>query len=653
MIPNIRKGAYMAKLLYYLAGPGRENEHVNQRVVAGDPVTMAVYGGAIDQVRAVELARLLDSPRQTLLRGAPVSVVDRGKARGLMAEGMDRAAALEAATSDHNTWHCSLTLHPTEPALADGKWQRVAEDFMTEMGFIGRADGIPDVRWSAIHHGPNKGGGDHIHIAMGVVRPDGGLANLYMDYRRAQAVCRELERRHGLRELGGPGCGAERATKPGERARRDRTAAPETEREALQRRVRAIAAGVESEAEWVREMRAAGLVVRPYFAKGGMDQVSGYSVGMRPSLNAEGKREKPLSYGGGRLARDLTLTALRSWAPWAQGFDAEQAALDEWRKANAPGARSSIATPVDEQATIAELQRFSDYARGIAPGDRDAWAKLASQSSGMFAALSVQTETKPGPLDRLARQLARAADRPAHQRRPAPVHPPAMRAAARMLWSITSPTAGNMAVLYALIDCLNAVRDMLEATDQARAAQAMLSVARKAVTEIHMRADGLDPARPYTRTTGSPAWVAAYKASIVVDGENIDDYAPDIATASAAWNAHRIAAITSPGGPGYDARGYLPQEPKKPSPKPAPQKRAPQKAVQFDLARFMELQRAKPRDPESDPLADFEDEPLAGSGSTSETSTPPSPAPDADRHRLPPHLDPTRRRDRGRGGFER
>ncbi|MEV0360628.1 hypothetical protein AB0H71_31685 [Nocardia sp. NPDC050697] len=71
-----------------------------------------------------------------------------------------------------------------------------------------------------------------------------------MDYPRAQDVCREWERRHGLRELGGPGCGAERANKPGERARRDRTAAPKTEREALQRRGRAIAASVRSEAEW-------------------------------------------------------------------------------------------------------------------------------------------------------------------------------------------------------------------------------------------------------------------------------------------------------------------------------------------------------------------------------------------------------------------
>ncbi|MEV0360627.1 hypothetical protein AB0H71_31680 [Nocardia sp. NPDC050697] len=372
----------------------------------------------------------------------------------------------------------------------------------------------------------------------------------------------------------------------------------------------------------VREMRAAGLIVRPYFAKGGMDQVTGYSVGMRPSLNAKAKREKPISYGGGRLARDLTLTALRSWAPWKQGFDAEQAALEEWRKANTPAARSSIATPVDEQATIAKLARFTDYARGIAEGDRDAWAKLASQSSGIFAALSV--------------------------------HPPAMRTAARMLWSTTSPTAGNMAVLYALIDCLTAVRDMLETSDQARAAQAMLSVARKAVTEIHMRADGLDLARPYTRTTGYPAWVAAYKASIVVDGENLDDYAPDIATATSAWHAHRIAVITSPGGPGYDEHGYLTSPPNKAEPRPAPRKRAVRRTVQFDMARFMEMQRAKPpRPPERPPHRTSRTSHSPATTTRRRPSTPPSSVPDADRCRLPPHLDPIRNRDLGRGGFER
>ncbi|GAB4590385.1 hypothetical protein [Nocardia sp. IFM 10818] len=60
-MPNAVKGSNIKTLLWYLAGPGRANEHTNPTVIAGDVVTMAVYAGPIDPKRAWELGKLLDS----------------------------------------------------------------------------------------------------------------------------------------------------------------------------------------------------------------------------------------------------------------------------------------------------------------------------------------------------------------------------------------------------------------------------------------------------------------------------------------------------------------------------------------------------------------------------------------------------------------
>ncbi len=60
----------------------------------------------------------------------------------------------------------------------------------------------------------------------------------------------------------------------------------------------------------VRELRAQGVLVRPRYAHGGRDVITGYSVALPDS---EGKAMK--WYGGGWIARDLRLPWLRmGWA---------------------------------------------------------------------------------------------------------------------------------------------------------------------------------------------------------------------------------------------------------------------------------------------------------------------------------------------------
>ncbi|MBF6358235.1 hypothetical protein IU449_27435 [Nocardia higoensis] len=573
-MPNVVKGSDMRGLLRYLAGPGRANEHTNPKVIAGDVVTMAVYSGGIDPVRATELAKLLDSPRQTVLRGAPVLVTNYKKAYGLIDEGMERRKAFEEATRDQNVWHCSLSLGPREGQLDEETWARIARRFMTEMGFTDSAGGAPDVRWTAIHHGLTKAGGDHIHVAMSVVRPDGSLADVRRDWKRSQDAAALLEREFGLQVLvSREDRGTEAATRPDERGRAERVGAAETDREALRRRVRAAAVASETEAEFVAALRGEGMVLRPRFAKGGTDQVVGYAVRMPAQKNLRsGAWEKAVWYGGGQLAKDLTLASLRSWAGWEQSEQAQAAAVAEWGRASTTRSGRAISPDqLSRQDAVWQLSQWSQYMRTIPVEDQDAWAQAASQTAGVFAAASVRTETTPGPLDQLSRQLARAGQLPAHRRRPHGVHGPGMRAVARMLWSTQSPVTSDLALMQALSDCLLTVGDMLAASDRAHAAQVMAGNARHVLTEVHMRLDGLDPTKRYVRDHGSPMWAAEQRARAIVD--RVDETSrgkleTEIAAAHDGWKARRIAQVGAGKGPRIDARGQIldaPATPAKPT----------------------------------------------------------------------------------------
>ncbi|WP_063016389.1 relaxase/mobilization nuclease domain-containing protein [Nocardia nova] len=570
MIPNVVKGSDIKRLLWYLAGPGRSNEHTNPRVIAGDVVSMAVFGGAIDQRRAWELGALLDSPRQTLLRGEPVLATSYKQARQLMKEGMSRAAAYEAATKDENTWHCSLAIGRDEGELSMEKWAAIATDFMREMGFIDRDDGAPDVRWTVVHHGLSKNGNDHVHIAMPVVRPDGSLADVFRDQPRSQAVARVLEERYGLRVLYSREHGdTEVATKPAERGRAERVGAPETDREALRRRVRGAAAAAESEAEWLRLLHEEGIIVAPYWSAGGMDEVTGYSVQLPAQRNlTTDKWERSIRYGGGRLGRDMTLAAIRSWAPWDQSVSAREEALAEWRRITVgSGARPKAVDPVSEKEAIEELRQWSDVVSRIPVTDRAGWAQVASQTSGLFAAASSRTERKPGPLDRLSRQLARAGRIPARERRRhAGTEKENIRSVARMLWAASNPEAAGLALIYALTELMMTVQASLDTAGRAAAAAAMASEARRALTEIHMRRDGIDPSQPFDKTEGSPAWAAAMRSSAVVD--RIDRNEVE--------NRIRIARVRRATHPAQPERGARPtwQQPSSPQrPRRGPQER--------------------------------------------------------------------------------
>ncbi len=184
MIPSIARGGDMGGLLAYLAGPGRAEEHVNARVVAGstDVLLLQELGG-LDGGRARELARVLDAAHRRWGTTAPVAV-------------KDRETGERTGTRDGHVWHCSLAL-PAGERLGDDRWAELAGCYVQEMKLEG-------CRWALIRHGDSKGGNDHAHLVIDLIRAETGKsASVHRDQSRAQAACARLAKRFGLEQVAG------------------------------------------------------------------------------------------------------------------------------------------------------------------------------------------------------------------------------------------------------------------------------------------------------------------------------------------------------------------------------------------------------------------------------------------------------------------
>ncbi|MFE7887484.1 relaxase/mobilization nuclease domain-containing protein, partial [Streptomyces sp. NPDC057411] len=145
MIANITKGRKAVGAILYDFGPGRRDEHVNPRIVAGN-----VTGTPMQVARAID-----HTARQRPEIKAPI-------------------------------WRTSLSLPDEDGVLPDAQWAEIATAFVADMGF----DGAP---WVAVRHGD-----DHIHLTVSRVDWGGQLLTDRWDYRRARDAADCLEEEHGL-----------------------------------------------------------------------------------------------------------------------------------------------------------------------------------------------------------------------------------------------------------------------------------------------------------------------------------------------------------------------------------------------------------------------------------------------------------------------
>ncbi|MEU3137591.1 hypothetical protein ABZ691_33100, partial [Streptomyces sp. NPDC006854] len=133
MIANITKGRKAVGALVYDFGPGRRDEHINPRIVAGN-----VTGTPLQVARAID-----HTARRRPGITAPI-------------------------------WRTSLSLPDEDGILPDAQWATIAASFIADMGFS-------DAPWVAVRHGD-----DHIHLTVSRVDWSGQLLTDRWDYRRAR-----------------------------------------------------------------------------------------------------------------------------------------------------------------------------------------------------------------------------------------------------------------------------------------------------------------------------------------------------------------------------------------------------------------------------------------------------------------------------------
>lgn len=140
MIGKVTRGTDARRLLYYLYGPGKANEHTNPHLVAG-------FGDPAE----------LEPERR------PGRSRDLRRLAGLLAQPM---AALNGDNYAKPVWHCSIRAAPEDRLLSDAEWAQVAATVMDRTALAPAGDDRA-VRWVAVRHAP-----DHIHLVATLARQD-------------------------------------------------------------------------------------------------------------------------------------------------------------------------------------------------------------------------------------------------------------------------------------------------------------------------------------------------------------------------------------------------------------------------------------------------------------------------------------------------
>jgi len=337
VITKMQRGTRTRGLVEYLFGPGRAEEHTNQRIVAAwDEAWRGITHP--DGVQRALLAAEVDAP----VKRMP-----------------------EVAKPAEHVYHVSISNHGQDRNLSDDEWATVAQAVANKLGLSG-TDSQAGARWFAVHHGAASGDRDHIHFVATLVREDGRGIYLNKDKLALREVAKKMTAQFGLEvRTREPGAGARGLSRPelavsqdpvvaatgnpgqqravdmpattneGGEQKPDRTSAAgavvepvtpvEVPRRRLERTVRAAATAASTEAQWLARLGELGVAVEARWARGG-DRVVGYRVALLDPPREQG-RSKAVWFGGGTLAHDLTLPALR--AGWTRTGDPATA----WRRA--------------------------------------------------------------------------------------------------------------------------------------------------------------------------------------------------------------------------------------------------------------------------------------------------------------------------------
>jgi len=476
VIGKVLRGSDAAGLLRYLYGPGRANEHVRPRLVAGwdDPV---VLEPAVRADGRPDLRRLADQLNAPLV-AAGLGPADKGVYHLVVA----------AAKADERRGLAA------DRPLSDPEFSQISADLMGRTGLA--KPGADGVRWVAVRH--DTPGAEHVHIVATLASESGRRVWPRNDFYRIGEGCRAAEDRYGLRRT----------------AERDRTAAKrptraETEKAArvgeqwparveLRREVRAAAGGADSIEGFFARLRDVGLIVKERRSE--LDgALTGYAVAVPGRADAAGV---PVFYSGGKLAADLTPPKLA--ARWAPATGADQAR------------HASVGLDADQRAAMwaqaIDAARRATAAVGAHQHDPAGAADAAWAASDFLAATARVIGGRRGSALHTAAEDYDRAARQAWGRLPEPSPAGAgIRAASGLLAAARlvrrAETAQMLALLAQLAALAEAVGRMRTEQDRAVQAAAVRQAAGAIRTEHGRRLAGVGgrPGAVRQRPTASEA----------------------------------------------------------------------------------------------------------------------------------------------------
>ena len=322
--------------------------------------------------------------------------------------GSDLDAANDLARANPaggHIWHLSLSLPAGDRPLTDDQWAEVARKATEAIGF--EREGLEPAAWVAVAHGASAQGNQHIHIAASLVRLDGSRVETWQSKRTISRVCAEVEHTYGLTVVEGrAGRGMPGLTRAElERTAREQLAEPP--RITLARIVREASVASRDEAEFVRRLRGSGVLVRPRFETGGNEAVIGYSVAVRPRVG-----DTPIWFGGGKLAKDLTLPSLRQF--WELSPSDRRAAVAEWTMTRSVSGREAVrGVPGDLQRAVGMVSDAAELLASAGVGPCGVAGSRPGDRRGVCGLVETYRRRHPGPSGSHSRRIGPFGSEPA------------------------------------------------------------------------------------------------------------------------------------------------------------------------------------------------------------------------------------------------
>jgi Relaxase/Mobilisation nuclease domain len=379
--PRGRRVGGLVRYLY-ATGPaqqdrrGRRNPHLNPRIVAGfdEPAELEPSVGAAGRRDFRRLVSLLEQPLV---------------AAGVEAEKKPVYHLVVAARKDPDSGELA------DRYLTDEQWRDIAGTYMDRLGLAPRDDDLA-VRWIAVRHAD-----DHVHIVATLARQDGRRVWPRNDFWRAGEASREVEAKYGLSVTAASDRTAAKRASYAETQKAARRGQVEPARYTLRRQVRTAAAGASSLAEFLERLRDDGLLVRERHSERNPGEITGYAVALPESVDPGGK---PIYFGGGKLAADLTLPKLlRRWDITAPQDDGNGAGVDGKAAHHGPD-RAAGSTP--GSATGRQGEPAGRDRHRLTPEER---SRIWEQATAAAARATEQVLTAAGSNPRAAADAAWAA----------------------------------------------------------------------------------------------------------------------------------------------------------------------------------------------------------------------------------------------------